>query len=279
MTERKLGITAFFGYDISLRERLHMIKEAGFNATFLELSDKEEFVASGQRDLIPSLVRDAGLFFDNIHAPFTHVDRLWSETKSERNMIFRELSDYMAFCYKHQITKMVMHIRNIEPYQTPAYEDMKNGLNIFRDTLSVAEYYNVTIALENLCFSGNAYNKYIFSNIDSPNLKFCFDSSHDNIAKYKAPDHVTDMKWFKYITTTHLSDNFGENDDHFIPLKEKQAKSINWTELMNKIPNSYIGCLLLELKKGKDDPSKPPTAEDFLTTAYSRLADLAKRLE
>jgi sugar phosphate isomerase/epimerase len=264
---RPLGIYSWFGYDIPFEKRLDMIAGAGFTVTSVWFGDEENLVRAGRGKDMPAMVGERGLALDNIHAPFWNANNLWSKSEGERQIIRQELTEAITYCGRHHIPVTVMHVCCKENPPSPN----KTGLALLQDMVKLAEDQGVIIALENLEYSGNRHLDYVFSSLQSPNLGFCYDSSHDNIAqvfKKKALE-----KWGDLLVTTHISDNLGLIDDHFLPGKG----SIDWPETMKQIPKSYKGALLLEV----DNPQagKGLTPQDFLKAAYQSAVTLAGMVE
>lgn len=261
-----LGIFSWFGYKLPLEERLRMIATAGFTTTSIWFGDEEELVREKRTEEIPSMVIEKGLSLDNIHAPFWNSNFLWSESKDEKQVIRQEITEAILYCGRHGIPTTVMHVCCKEEPPPPN----ESGLDILGGLVKLAEEQNVVIALENLEYSGNRHLDYIFSRMRSPNLGFCYDSSHDNIA-WEFRRKVLE-KWGHLLATTHISDNLGKVDDHFMPGKG----NIDWPEVMRNIPKSYHGALLLEV----DNPEAKNglTPEEFLITAYAQLTRLSDML-
>ncbi len=263
-----LGIFCWFGFDLPLKKRLELIAAAGFNATCLWFDNEEPMVRNGQADAMPGLVRQCGLLLDNIHAPFWRSNYLWSGIKSEQSAIREALSNSLLFCGKHQIPNMVVHL---SAGKTPPPPN-QNGLQVINELVRQAEDLGVTIALENAENFGNHYLDFVFSYIRSPNLGFCYDSSHDAIAREFRGQALE--KWGSLLAVTHFSDNFGVNDDHLLPGRG----SIDWQAVMRQFPKtSFKGTLMLEV----DGPeaNKGFTVESFLNTAYQKARELAAMLE
>jgi len=263
-----LGIYGWFGYELPLEKRLKLIAEAGFTTTCIWFGHEEEMISDGRADEMPVLVHDAGLILENIHAPFWHSNYLWSESKNDQTKIRQELSNALSFCGKHHIPIMVMHLTAGD---TPPPTNRK-GLVLIHDLIKMAEDQNVIIALENNEDYGNHHLDFVFTNIRSPSLGFCYDSSHDAIAKEFRGRALE--KWGPLLVATHFSDNNGINDDHLLPGRG----SIDWHKVMKQFPKgSYKGTIMLEV----DGPeaNKGFTAEDFLKYAYQKAWELAVMLE
>ena len=261
-----LGIYAWFGYELPLKKRLQMIADTGFTTTCIWFGDEEEMVRDGHTDRIPALVRDTGLVLENVHAPFWHSNFLWAESASDRATVHQELADTLSFCGKHRIPVIVMHL---SAGKTPPPPNA-SGLKLIRELVKMAEEENVTISLENSEDYGNHYLDFVFSDIQSPNLGFCYDSSHDFIVREFRGQALE--KWGTLLVMTHLSDNFGVDDDHLLP----GWGNTDWPAVMSRFPKSYKGTLMLEV----DGPeaNKGFTSDRFLELGYQKVRQLAEIL-
>jgi len=264
-TLQLLGFSSWFDIPLSLEQRLEMIKQAGFNTTCIWFGDEEEMIRNGHADEIPDLVRNIGLYLDNVHAPFWNHYLLWSESSDVVAKIVKELEATLIFCEKHQIPRMVTHLatgKRLPP-------DSKRGLQLISDLVSKAETLGVTIAIENT--ESPEYLEYIFSDIQSPNLGFCYDSSHDFLPGQSKGGILE--RWGDLLLTTHLSDNHGINDEHLLP----GMGTIDWPTIEKYIYKSgYQGALILEA----DGPNatKGFTPEEFLETGYQWVRQFGKML-
>jgi sugar phosphate isomerase/epimerase len=262
---RDIGLFAWFGFLLPLEERLGLIAAAGFDSTCLWLGKEEKLVDGGKAERMLALTRDAGLTIDNVHASFEHCNFLWSDSKEESEIINREYRAALSFCSSHGIGKLVVHIaRGVTP---PPQSD--GGLRILEELISYAEDRDVILALENTTRSD--YLDFVFSNLQSPHLGFCYDSSHDFLEGQSKGDIL--KKWGHLLATTHLSDNKGENDDHLVP----EDGQIDWSIIANAFPTTtYAGPLMLEVYP--EDPDNL-AAEYFLGVAYERAVRLRKVLD
>lgn len=89
------GIFSWFSYPLPLKERLALIKDAGFEATSLWWGD--EF---GDKNRQPETARRLGLDIDYVHAPFDNPNDLWLDSICHLDHIYEQLqSDRLGFCY------------------------------------------------------------------------------------------------------------------------------------------------------------------------------------
>lgn len=255
----KLGIFSWFGFVMPLFERLDLIKSAGFDATSLWWED-EEGTPKIAKDVMPNMVREAGLYLENIHAPFTDSADLWSESNSARQKILKEHTAWLEDCAKHEIPIMVMHV--VEGDKIPTIN--KYGIESLSYLTRKAEEYNVKIALENTKMAGGI--PFIFSEIESPNLGLCYDSSHAVLNKEESLLEDFGEK----LLALHISDNDGKRDRHWLP----GNGTIDWNKVVDMFPvKTFQGALTLEVYPTKEEMSKGPKA--FLQKAFESL----KRLE
>jgi sugar phosphate isomerase/epimerase len=261
----KLGHCLWFEYDAPVSARLDLITKAGFTATFLWLGAGEEarLAREGKADSLPAMIRDRGLFLENLHAPFAHANYLWSPAKEDRQVIRQEYEDALRFCARHGIPTAVMHI--VKGVSPPPFRS--TGVDIIRGLVALAGDLGVNIALENTLHT--AYLEPIFTEIPSPNLGLCYDCSSDFLAGHSRGGLL--KRWGHLLKTTHISDAGGNREEH-LQLGEGE---IDWDVFVKAFPrDTYRGTLLAEIVNTGDNI----IAEEHLKTTFSRLAALAGRL-
>ncbi len=113
------------------------------------------------------------------------------------------------------------------------------------EIVEYAEQKGVKVALENLLphlVCGYAHEVLELANqFNSSKVGICFDSSHANLCE----DPVEVLKKFgQKLISLHISDNFGQYDDHLIPGKGK----IKWVEIIKMLKEiSYNDVFMLEI--------------------------------
>jgi sugar phosphate isomerase/epimerase len=195
-----------------------------------------------------------------------HCNLLWSESSIDRSIIQQEYEAALSFCHRHRISIVVIHItQSFDPPQQST-----SGLEIIRSLVSQAEKMGVIIAVENT--TRPDYLEYVFSNIRSPNLGFCYDSSHDFVAREFRGEAL--KKWGSLLAATHLSDNKGIHDDHLLP----GDGTIDWESVVQQFPKeSYKGTIMLEVEG--PEAGKGLTADEFLKLSYQKARQIAEMLE
>lgn len=249
-----ITIYDWFGYELPMEMRYQLIKEAGFDGVLLWWG--EDFGRGDYRSG-PELARKAGLFLENIHAPFDSQNDLWQD-----NLDGQALADCylqcIADCAEFEIPAVVMHLPSENHPCTPL------GLDRVKAIAEMAELLGVNVALENLWNYSNL--AYVLEKIDSPRVGFCYDCCHHS--NYD-PDEELLSLYGSRLLALHLHDNGGSQDQHQIPFDG----SVNWPETMKRISQThYRGATALEPMNWDYVHLTP---EEFLDKAYVK----AKKLE
>ncbi|MFH1613592.1 MAG: sugar phosphate isomerase/epimerase [Planctomycetota bacterium] len=251
-TNIKLGIFSWFGYRIHMADRARMIKEAGFEVTSIWWGEEERANTGSLHDL-PEIIRWEKLELDNIHVPFSNANDIWNPHKDTRKKMIQQYVDWLNDCQRHKIAKMVMHLCSGENCPDP--NDCL--LDSLTDILSEAEKLGVILAVENTRRAD--YIDFVFSNIDSPHLYFCYDSSHDFLWSPNPTGLL--KKWGRKLIATHISDNDGQEDSHWLV----HTGSVDWQRIAETFPiQTYNQPLMLELIT--QDNTLPP--EVYLKEAF-----------
>jgi sugar phosphate isomerase/epimerase len=250
---------SWFGYPMLFEDRLDLIKGAGFDATGFWLGPEEELVAKGKTELMPELIRSRGLFLEYVHAPDIGCNDVWSGSDVKRGEWMRVYRSYVDLCRRHEIPFLVMHVSQSKGEQPE--KPIEEGLVAISDLVRIAEDSGVKIAVENTMQP--VLLDLIFSNIQFDHLGFCYDTSHDFLYSPE-PGALLD-KWGQRLMVTHLADNDGAQDRHWLP----GLGVLNWEVITRFLPRkTYEGCLTLEVFS-KDQENEPAT--DFMTSAYQSI--------
>jgi sugar phosphate isomerase/epimerase len=248
-----ITIYDWFGYELPIKERYRLIKEAGFDGVLVWWS---EYLDRNDYRNGPQIVREAGLFIENIHTPFQVQNNLWLDNLDGEASAECYLQ-CVADCAEFEIPTMVVHL----PDEDNHYNAL--GLDRIKRIAEKAEQLGVNVALENLWNLTNL--SYVLEQVDSQRIGFCYDCAHHN--RYYPGDDLLSM-YGSRLRALHLHDNYG-NTRHRLPFDG----TIDWSTTMKKITETdYSGAIAIEaMNWGYKDLS----AEEFLKEAYER----AKRLE
>lgn len=256
------GIFSWFGWVMPLPERLALIRQAGFSSTSLWWED--EIGSPGiSKAIMPRMVRDSGLILENAHVPYDHIDDLWSESKSRRNSIVNKYLAWIEELAQCNIPIMVMHILD------RSYPPRPNGFGLesISRIVAAAEEAGVVIAIEN---TGDVhFIDYVLSRIETKHLGFCYDSSHDWL--YSSDKEFILRKCGNRLLCTHLSDNDGIKDRHWLP----QQGHIDWQLVKQLLPRTYSGVISLEVT-ASNTQQHTMTPQQYLDEAYRKVAGLFK---
>ena len=259
----KTGIFYWFGYRTPIQERFKLIASAGFDNTILwwgdQFSDDD-----GPKEELLKLAERAGLFVENVHTDFANASCIWLDNAEGEEVYGRYLKN-IEECRRHEIPAMVVHLTNENNFPEPG----STGLDRIKRLAEKAEKCNVTIALENL--RRTLYLDFIFKNTDSPALKLCYDSGHENC--FSKEGDVLD-RFADKLYCLHLHDNDGKSDQHKIP----GEGSINWPDLIRKLKQcNYTGSITLEADFNDPAKYREFTAQQFLSRAYLAAVKIAEQ--
>jgi sugar phosphate isomerase/epimerase len=257
------GFFSWFGYPLPIDDRMRLIAEAGFSRTSIWLGKEEACIAEERpADLCAAAHRD-GLCVECAHAPYEGCNLLWNDEESTAAPIVAGLRTWILFCGEHGIPVLVVHLSKGHDAPSPT----ARGLDRLADLVEAAAQSAVVIALENV--RSNAALDLALTRIESPHLGFCYDSSHD----FMHAPHPTDIlrRWGGRLAYTHLSDNDGTRDCHWLPGRG----TVDWTAVAAAMPARRPLPLSLEVVPA--DAARTPV-EAFLAEAREKGAELAKLL-
>jgi sugar phosphate isomerase/epimerase len=254
-----ITIYDWFGYDLSIKERYQLIKEAGFDGILLWWSNgfgRDSFGWNDYRNG-PQIAREAGLFIENIHTPVQNQNNLWLDNLDGENLTDCYIQ-CVADCAEFEISTMVVHLPNEDnPYNSL-------GLDRIKKIVEKAEKLGINIAMENLRNLTNL--EYVLEQIDSPCIGFCYDSGHHY--RYY-PDKDLLSMYGSRLMALHLHDDGGMYNQHRLPFDG----TIDWSIAMKNIAaTGYSGATAIEAMNWD---YKDLSAKEFLKEAFER----AKRLE
>jgi len=253
----KYGIFSWYGYRAPMKERMSAIKRAGFSASSVWRGRTEPMVRAGYEDRIPGILRDLDLDFEYVHGSYSNCNKLWSDSADDREIIYTDYADDIDYCSRHRIRTLVVHIsKGLNP-RPPS----EVGLEVISRLVRRAEESGVRLAVENTRQPDHI--DYILGQLDSPYLGFCYDSSHDFLHCRKPGDIL--RRWGHRLLITHLSDNDGLTDKHWLPGKGTG----DWRAVAESFPiSTFDGFLTLEVLPKRYEPF---THKSFLAEALARL--------
>ena len=227
-----------------------LIKQAGFDSVMLGWRDDD-------RKEKPDRFRKAGLHIENIHAATKNSDDFWLDNlngEDYMNCLLTSIND----CKEYNIPTMAVHL--IYGSVPPPPDTI--GIERLKRITEKAEHDNINIAFEN---TGSAECvRFVFDNIPSKKLGFCFDSGHQNLS---APDDLLE-EYGDRLMAMHLNDNFGTDDLHLLPFDG----NIDWNKITRQLKNvKYKGAIAFEINNSNYAQWSP---EKFYEEAFNRATKL-----
>jgi sugar phosphate isomerase/epimerase len=255
----RFGMFSWFGYPMPFEDRLELIKEAGFSSTGFWLGSEEDLVEKGKIDLLPELIRSRDLFLEYVHAPDIGCNDVWSKSVDKREEWMHTYRSYIDLCKRHFIPFLVMHASQSKGEQPG--NQTEEGFVALEELVKVAEDSGVRIAVENTMQP--ALLELIFTRIQADYFGFCYDTSHDFLYSHK-PGELLE-RWGHRLMVTHLGDNDGVVDRHWLP----GLGILDWKEIARRLPmKTYKGSLTLEVFS-KDQERE--SASDFMVSACQSI--------
>lgn len=249
-----ITIYDWFGYEMSIEDRYRLIKEAGFDGVLLWWS---EYLERRDYKLGPQLAREAGLYVENIHAPFQVQDDLWSDNLNGKATVDCYL-ECIQDCSQLEIPTVVIHLPNDDKPHN------KLGLDRIKRIAGSAEDLGINIAFENIkCFKNLSY---ILDNVDSKHVGLCYDCCHHY---HFIPDQDILSKYGDRMMALHLHD-YNSELMHLLPFDGV----IDWDGAIRGIKElGYEGSIAIEAMNWD---YKEMSVQEFLARAYESAIKVEK---
>lgn len=276
---RKLCLALGMQLDVSLKEQLTLVKNAGFDAFAV---DRER---NGDSSVICELIEEGdrlGLDCEYIHAPFYGMDDIFHDEKGDLAQqmlddLYRTIDDCHTFGVKYAVLHAVIGMDNHNPTAL--------GLERLQPVIDYAVSKGVSLAFENT--EGEEYLAAIFERFGNiPDVGFCFDSGHE-MCYNRSKDMLAEFG--SGLMVTHLNDNVGMtgdeltfyDDSHLLPFDG----IADWNNIAKRINNcGYKGTLSFEvISKGRpsrteNDIYKSLTPQEYVNLAYERAVKFRELL-
>ena len=202
--KRKLGVNVECLRGIHYSEALPLIKQAGFDCYFSNISRNG---SEALRDM-KRIGDELGLSLEFIHAPFGGINNMWL-AGLDYLKIYNGMKESIDIAAELDIPYVIMHVSS--GWECPEITEI--GLARFDSLVEYAIEKGVVLAFENLRRVGIlAYFVDRYRKID--NVRFCYDSGHE----HGYTKHIRWMDIFQNkMVATHIHDNMGKEDEHLIP--------------------------------------------------------------
>ncbi len=262
-------------FEISDSKQISLFRDLGFEGIFTYYRhdlNLDEFALQ---------VRENGMIFQSVHAPFDKTDAMWEGDKEKADTAFSELKECLDSCIRNEIPIMVVHAFIGFDKHCPTNE----GIERFGRLVRLAEGSGVKIAFENT--EGIEYlDALLRAFYGNKTVGFCWDSGHEMCYNY-SEDLL--LKYGDRLICTHLNDNLGikdingkitfKDDLHLLPFDG----IANWENIARRLnKTAFDGILAFELnrcsKPGRHENDKysQMPIEMYISEAYARACRVAK---
>ena len=252
---RKLCINVFEG--IPAEQLYPLIKEAGFDGYFSspEFADNLTVLA-GRKKQADSL----GLFQETVHGTIEDCASIWRPGETGDRFVETLYRD-IDHCAALGVPILVLHP------QGRRQPDIAIGLERLSGPVEYAGRKGVKLAFENADSEELLYA--VMDRFRKTHVGFCYDSGHEFWLTPGAR-FLRDLR--PRLLCTHLNDNDGRSDKHWIP----GDGCADFDRICEDL-QGYSGPLTLELAYG-DRYRGSLTEREYLARCYSVLADIAQKL-
>ena len=255
----KKAINLYFLDNVDTKEKLDNIKSAGFDGVLLGIcTNKETMTLQEQIEYC----RQIGLGVSMVHCSYyePNLYELWQENSAIGDETEKDLINQIEQIKTLTGNNFVIHTHGGKDAKTSSY-----GLKRITNILKKCEEYNINLCIENLYLEEQV--DYIFNNLQSPNLKVCYDSGHDNCL---TPGSHILKNYASLITATHIHDNHGNHDEH-IPLGKG---NIDIENLAQHLSLHNLEYLTAEVKHNNDTRSQ----KEILKENFEALQKLEEKI-
>ncbi|MBQ4289772.1 MAG: sugar phosphate isomerase/epimerase [Clostridia bacterium] len=258
----RIGINYSKDLGLSPEEALPLFSSLCFGAFFTEYDGAD---ASVERFAV--LAQENGLIYESLHAPFGHINDLWSDSLEGDDME-RELADTVRAASRSGIPFVVLHLSSGDG--APPVCDA--GRRRIDRLVSLAVSRRVTLAFENqrklanLAFVLELYR-------DCENVGLCWDVGHE---KCFAGGREFVPLFPGKLVCTHIHDNdcVPQGDLHMIPFDGR----IDFRRTAHHL-RGFAGTLMLELFPSFSGRYGAMSPESFVTRARDAVCRLRDMVE
>lgn len=281
----KTGISGYYLNRYGIEDGARIMAEDGYDTIDLNFANTEtEFYSSRESDFFilagkyKAALKKNNITVEQIHGPWRFPPQ--DATEDDRAERFGKMTKSLALAKFFEAKYVALH--PIMPFGAESSEKPEEVYEInkrFHTALaSVAEKLGVTVCLENMPFrefplSSTESIIALIKDINSPALKFCFDTGH---ALYYGESVAEAVKTAgsEYLRILHVHDNCGDEDSHLPPYEGV----IDWAEFVETLYNvGYDGVMNLETNPSKYAGFKS-MSENEKREREAELAKIAKLL-
>ena len=263
--EQKLCVNIVPDAVLSMGQRLSLIRAAGFDGVFACWTP-EAPVQDWKR-----MIRQEGLIFQSMHAPFDHVEDIW-EDGEKGEAFLRVLMACVEDCARAEVPLAVVHAIKGFDKHTPS--DL--GVERFDRLCALADRRGVLLGFENT--EGEEYLARILTELRGhPSCRFCWDTGHE-MCYNRSRDMMA--LYGEMLAGTHLNDNEGVtgkeitffDDAHLLPFDG----AADWRGIRERLRKyGFQGPMTFEVRK-ESRPGRH-THDRYAQLDYAAFMRLAHR--
>ena len=252
---RTAPLTCLFDFEhTNDKTRSYVMQEFAVNGvTNLVLTDtliSEIMKSPGFAKKLRDDLKNTGTRFVDAHAPFGVNEDLNVPIAELRPIMLERLKLALRITADFGVDSIAVHVGNTpESFAAYSLDDLHAAIiRSLEELLPLAARLGVTIAIENIWFPTSTPEKLldIIAHFRSEHLGICFDAGHANLMAVDRHFEVSAAinGWKRFgtvpydeqilekllpeITTCHLHDNDGQNDQHLLPGRG----TIDWQHCM-----------------------------------------------
>ncbi len=259
---RNVGINLHAMAGLSDEEYIRYIASLGFKGLFTgsRTTERERLYN------IANACAASGVAFETMHAPFDHINDIWSADESGDAML-SELIACVDNCAAVNVPIAVVHLSS--GINAPSITDV--GRARFAKLVEYAGEKGVHIAFENQRKLANlSWALETFSDAG-----FCWDCGHENCF---TPGRQYMPLFSDRLICTHIHDNNGvfNQDLHLLPFDGTS----DFERIANQLRTSpFEGTLMLEVIAASSTNYETVSVTDYLDKAYAAVTRLASMAE
>ena len=237
-----------------------LIREAGFDGFFSspELADDLPALTERKRAAV-----SVGLFQETVHGTIAGCTSIW-RPGPEGDRFVETLYRNIDHCKALDVPILVVHPQK----DGKAAADTALGLERLSGPVEYAGKAGVRIAFENANSEELLYA--VMERFQAPHVGFCYDSGHEF---WLTPGARFLRDFRSRLLCTHLNDNDGQSDRHWIP----GDGCVDYDRICEDL-RGYSGPLTLELAYG-DRYRGSLTEREYLARCYTVLSEMAQKLD
>ena len=257
----KKGISHFYGYNLDKDLRTGFIKEIGFDSVITN-QDPRFNDSNGTIEEQIQIFKKYGIEISSLHNQYkqSELPNFWID-----NPVGDKLEKTLKFdidtAARYNIKCVVVHMEG---------EYSEFGEKRLLRILDYCREKNVALAVENI--DCKRPFKDIFEKNDHPNLRFCYDSGHNNCFD---PEIDYLEKYGDKLICLHLHDNNGLEDEHTL----NKFGTIDWDKIARELAKLNTDNLVLDYEMIMCAHKDEVSADECLRETYRQACELEKMIE